>query len=55
MRKHLVLTVTGKDRPGLVDYVTKILLEFDGNVEASRMARLGGEFAMLMMVSVPED
>ena len=55
MRKHLVLTVTGKDRPGLVDYVTKILLEFGGNVEASRMARLGGEFAMLMMVSVPED
>jgi len=54
MRKNLVLTLTGSDRLGIVESVTKMLLEYDGNVEASRMARLGGEFAMLMLFSVPE-
>lgn len=55
MQKHLVMTVTGPDRTGLVEHITKLLLEYQGNVEESRMARLGGEFAMLMLVSVPED
>ena len=53
MRDHFVLTAAGHDSPGLVENVTAVLLEFDGNVEASRMARLGGEFAMLMLVSAP--
>lgn len=55
MRKNLVLTLTGHDRVGIVEQVTKILLEYDGNVDESRMARLGGEFAMLMLVSVPAN
>ncbi|MFQ5577569.1 MAG: glycine cleavage system protein R [Anaerolineae bacterium] len=54
MRQHLVLTISGHDRPGIVDHVAKLLLTYDGNIEASRMARLGGEFAMLMLVSVPQ-
>ena len=53
MEKRLVLTLTGNDRIGIVDDVTKIVLTHLGNVESSRMARLGGEFAMLMLVSVP--
>ncbi len=53
MRKNLVLTLTGNDRVGIVEHVTKLLLEYDSNVESSRMARLGGEFVMLMLVSVP--
>jgi len=55
MRKHLVITVTGHDRIGLVEHITKQLLEYDSNVEDSRMARLGDEFAMLMLVSLPEE
>ena len=47
----LVLTATGPDKPGIVEQVTEVVEEHDGNVEASRMARLGGEFAMLMLVS----
>lgn len=54
MRKDLVMTVTGHDRIGIVEHVTKLLLEYGGNVEASRMARLGGEFSILMLVSVPD-
>jgi glycine cleavage system transcriptional repressor len=54
MRKNIVLTLTGSDRIGIVETVTAILVKVDGNVETSRMARLGGEFAMLMLVSIEE-
>lgn len=53
MRKNIVLTLTGKDRIGIVQHITELVLHHNGNVEASRMARLGGEFAMLMLISVP--
>ena len=55
MRKNIVLSLTGSDRIGIVDRVTEFLTKFDGNVETSRMARLGGEFAMLMLISMPEN
>jgi glycine cleavage system transcriptional repressor len=54
MPKRFVLTLTGSDRIGLVEYVTELILECSGDVQASRMARLGGEFAMLLLVSVPD-
>jgi len=54
MRKNVVLTLTGPDRVGIVESVTKQLLEHGGNVEASRMARLGGDFAMLVLVSLDQ-
>ena len=55
MRRYIVLTLTGTDRIGIVKHVTELLLKYETNVEASRMAHLGGEFAMLLYVSVPED
>ena len=55
MSKSFVLTLTGADRVGIVDEIAKLLLDRGGNVEASRMARLGGEFAVLMLVSMPEQ
>ena len=55
MHKHIVITVIGPDRVGIVDGVTKKVLEFHGNVEESRMARLGGEFVMLLLISVPGE
>ncbi len=53
MRTTVVFTLTGPDRVGIVEDVTKILVGLDANVETSRMARLGGEFVILMMASVP--
>ena len=54
MPKDFILTLTGPDRIGIVDRVTGLVLERGGNVEGSRMARLGGEFAILMLVAMPE-
>lgn len=55
MRTDVVLTLTGPDRVGIVEDVTSVLLELGGNVETSRMARLGGEFAILLQASLPSD
>jgi glycine cleavage system transcriptional repressor len=55
MRTDVVFTLTGPDRIGIVEEVTRALLELGGNVGTSRMARLGGEFAILMLVALPED
>ena len=38
-----------------LEQVTGLLLDRGGNVETSRMARLGGEFAILMLVSLPSE
>ena len=54
MNTTLVFSMIGPDRLGIVDELTQLLLQVDGNVETSRMARLGGEFAMLLQVSLPE-
>jgi len=55
MRKNLVMTITGNDKVGIVEEVTGLVLSHGGNVESSKMARLGGSFAMLMLVSVSDD
>jgi len=54
MAKNIVVTLTGRDKIGLVDHVTSLVVKRSGNVESSRMAHLGGEFAMLMLVSVSD-
>lgn len=51
MNHYAVLMAVGDDRPGLVDLVSKFILDCGCNIEDSRMAILGGEFAMLILVS----
>ncbi|NTU72078.1 MAG: transcriptional regulator [Coriobacteriia bacterium] len=55
MRTTMVLTLTGPDRVGIVEEITGVLLGLGGNVETSRMVRLGGEFAVLVGVSLPAE
>jgi len=55
MRRQLVLTASGRDRVGIVEQITALILRFEGNIESSRMVRLGGDFAMLMFVTAPEE
>jgi len=53
MHTNVILTLTGPDRVGLVEDVTRRILERGGNIETSRMARLGGAFAILSLISLP--
>jgi len=50
-KSHLVLTAVGPDRPGLVNRISSLIHEASANLEDSRMAILGGEFALLVLVS----
>ena len=45
MSVNLVLTVIGKDRPGIVELLSQIVAAHEGNWLESRMAHLAGEFA----------
>jgi glycine cleavage system transcriptional repressor len=53
-KSYLVLTAVGPDRPGLVNEISSLVLAAGANLEDSRMAILGGEFALLMLVSGDE-
>ncbi len=47
-----VLTAIGPDRVGIVDDLSRLIAPLGGNIEESKMAILGGEFAVIMLVSL---
>jgi glycine cleavage system transcriptional repressor len=47
---HRVVSAVGADRPGLVNEISTALREAGANLEDSRMAILGGEFALIVLV-----
>lgn len=49
--RYLVLTAVGRDRPGLVQRISRTIHEAGANLEDSRMAILGGEFALILLAS----
>lgn len=51
MRTRWIVTALGKDRPGIVAGVTKILYNLGCNLEDSAMTRLAGEFAIIVVCS----
>ncbi len=52
MRETLVLTALGPDRTGLVEALAARIAAAEGNWESSRMARLAGQFAGIVLVTV---
>lgn len=50
-RPGLILTAIGPDRPGLVNSIAGFVRRAGGNMEDTRMAKLGGEFAVLVFVT----
>ncbi len=55
MRRSVVITVTGPDRPGIVERVAAAVVRAGGNWEESRMTRLAGYFAGVLHASAPVD
>jgi len=51
----LVLTVIGPDRPGLVRALATAVAAHGGSWLESRMARLAGQFAGIVLVEAPES
>jgi glycine cleavage system regulatory protein len=51
---HLVLTVAGSDRAGLVQALADVIAAHGGNWERSELAELAGTFAGVVLVEVPD-
>lgn len=51
---HFSVSVVGKDRPGIVAEVSRILFEQGCNIEDSTCTILSGQFAMILVVFHPK-
>ncbi len=49
-KTFLVISALGADHPGIVNQLSKTILEHGCNIEDSRMTVLGGEFAAILLV-----
>jgi glycine cleavage system regulatory protein len=54
MMTPLVVTVIARDRPGLVELLSRAVADHEGNWLESKMARLAGMFGGVLLVSVPK-
>lgn len=55
MQTQLVLTVIGRDRPGLVSAVSETIAAGGGNWLDTRMATLAGQFAGMLLVEIAPE
>ena len=51
MKQHIAVSAIGADRTGIVHELTRVISDCGGNISESRMASLGSEFAMVLLVS----
>ena len=51
MNKSLVISALGNDKPGIVNELSKTILDQGGNISDSRMTVLGGEFSMMLLIT----
>lgn len=51
MKNLLVITALGEDRPGIVNELSKAIVDSGCNIEDSRMTVLGSEFAVILLAS----
>ncbi|MDT8320363.1 MAG: ACT domain-containing protein [Xanthomonadales bacterium] len=55
MSTSIVLTVVSEDRPGIVEALSETLAQYQGNWSESSMMSLAGQFAGILLVSVPDN
>ena len=55
MQVSLIVSVIGTARPGIVEQLSSAVTEAGGNWEGSRLVRLGGQFAGMVQVVLPES
>ena len=55
MNTAIVLTIIADDKPGIVEAVSRTLKKYNGNWSRSSMSSLAGQFAGILLASVPEE
>lgn len=51
----LVMSFIGQDKPGLVGLLSRTIADHQGNWLESGMSRLGGKFAGILIIQVPDE
>ena len=52
---QLVISAIGSDRPGIVNELSQLIVQNNGNIDDSRMTVLGGEFAIILLISATDN
>lgn len=52
---HYILSVIAKDKPGIVQVLSDVVLSNQGSWLESSLSRLGGQFAGIISVRIPDD
>ena len=55
MNTSIVLTIIADDHPGIIQAVSTVLTHHGGNWTQSSMSSLAGQFAGILLASVPEE
>ncbi len=55
MKRWLILSAIGSDRPGLVAELSQLIYDCGANLEDSRMTILGSDFAVILLCSASES
>ncbi|MDF2179427.1 glycine cleavage system protein R [Aliiglaciecola sp. CAU 1673] len=53
--KSVIFTLLGKDKPGIMEAISRTVRKQDGNWLASNFAHMGGHFTGFVEVQLPED
>ena len=53
--KHLIITVIGQDRPGLVETLSDTVYQNQGNWLSSSLSKLAGQFTGILQVEVADQ
>jgi glycine cleavage system transcriptional repressor len=54
MKQIVVITVVGRDQPGIIAALAKVVFELGGNLDDATMTRLHGAFAAMVAARLPE-
>lgn len=52
---RIIITAIGKDRPGLVNKITKIINDNNGSIENSKMIKIDDQFAIIINFTIKGD
>jgi glycine cleavage system transcriptional repressor len=52
---HIIISAFGVDKPGIVSHLTGTITTHGGNIEESRMMKLGSDFTTMILVSVSAE
>ena len=52
---HIIISAFGADKPGIVSHLTGAITTHGGNIEESRMMKLGSDFTTMILVSVSAE